>query len=235
MQRRADTKDIAFALIRARMRLHFTLLPKGDRARRMYFVIGHPHSGTTTLHKLFEANGINSAHTSADWQVGRHDAFSDFGQLRPVAAYDRTYPKARFILNFRPLRSYLISLATHHQRIFSPQSFVNEIWRRADYFAWALRYFAHRDDFIAVNIEAPAAWQAVADCCDFTVAEPLGGPVHNASDRSSISGENLHHIETALAALGLSDEAGRGCLVSRLHGADQDNLIALRNSIRFVE
>ena len=234
MQRRADINDIAYALIRARMRLHFMLTPKGDRARRMYFVIGHPRSGTTTLHKLFEANGISSAHSSADWKVGRHDAFSDFGQLRPVAAYDRTYPKARFILNFRPLRGYLISLAAHHQRAFSPQNFVNEIWRRAEYFAWVLRYFSGRDDFIAVNIEAPAALHEVADFCGFAVAEPSGGPVHNASSRA-ISEENLHHIEAALATLGLSDEADRGCLVSRLHGADQDDLITLRNSIRFVE
>ncbi len=234
MKRRADIHDIAFAVIRARMRLHFTLMPKGNRARRMYFVIGHPRNGTTTLHKLFEANGINSLHSSADWPVARHDGFSDFGQLRPVAAYDRAYPKARFILNFRPLRSYLISIATHHQRSFSPQNFVNEIWRRADYFAWALRYFTHRDDFIAVNIEAPTALQAVADFCDFTVAEPTGGRVHNASSRA-ISKENLHNIETALAALDLSDEAGKGCLVSRLHGADYDDLIRMRDSIRFLE
>jgi hypothetical protein len=234
MKRMADRNDIAFGLIRARMRLHFMITPKGDRQRPKYFVIGHPRCGTTTLHKLFEVNGINSFHNSTDWPVARFDAFSDFGQLRPVAAYDRTFPNARFILNYRPLRSYLISIATHHQRIFSVQNFVNEIWRRADYFAWALHYFNGRDDFMAVNIEAPVALKSVADFCNFDVVEPPGGAIHNASNRVK-SEANLQNIEAALTALGLSDEAGRGCLVSKLHGAEYDGLIKMRDSIRFVE
>ncbi|VAV98334.1 hypothetical protein MNBD_ALPHA07-352 [hydrothermal vent metagenome] len=234
MKRRTDINDISFGVIRARMRLHFSLIPKGDRQAVKIFVIGHPRCGTTTLHKLFIANGLDSFHNSADWPVARYDAFSDFGQLRPIAAYDRTYPNAKFILNFRPLRPYLISISTHHQRIFNAQNFVNEIHRRADYFAWALRYFNGRDDFIAVNIEAPKALPTVAEFCGFDVAEPPGGAVHNASSRIK-SEANLQNIETALAALGLGDEAGRGCLVSKLHGADCDTLIKARDSIRFVE
>jgi len=234
MKRRTDFNDIAYGVIRTRMRLHFWLTPKGNRQAVKIFVIGHPRNGTTTLHKLFKANGLDSFHNSADWPVARHDAFSDFGQVRPVAAYDRTYPNAKFILNFRPLRNYLISIATHHQRIFSVQNFVNEIHRRADYFAWALHYFRGRQDFIAVNIEAPEALPAVADFCGFDVAKPPGGIVHNASNRVK-SNTNLQNIETALAALGLSDEADRGCLVSNLHGADNAPLIKARDSIRFVE
>ncbi len=234
MQRRTDIYDIAFGVIRARMRLHFMITPKGDRQRHMYFVIGHPRTGTTTLHRLFEANGIKSVHQSADWPVARYDGFSDFGQLRPVAGYDRTFPNARFILNFRPLRNYLVSISAHHQRIFTPRNFVDEIWRRADYFAWALGYFNGRDDFMAVNIEAPAALREVADFCGFESAEPSGGPVHNVSDRVR-SEANLHNIETALKALGLSDEANRGCLVSKLHGSEYDRLIRLRDSIRYLE
>ncbi len=234
MGRTTDFNDISFGVIRARMRLHFRLTPKGDRQAVKIFVIGHPRNGTTTLHKLFEANGLDSFHNSADWPVARHDAFSDFGQLRPVAAYDRTYPNAKFILNFRPLRPYLISIATHHQRIFSAQNFVNEIYRRADYFARTLRYFQGRKDFIALNIEAAKALSAVADFCGFDVAKPPGGAVHNASNRVK-SDANLQNIETALAALGLSDEAGRGCLVSKLHGADYDTLIKARDSIRYIE
>ena len=234
MKRRVDINDISFGVIRARMRLHFSLTPKGDCRAVKLFVIGHPRCGTTTLHKLFEANGLDSFHNPTDWPVARYDAFSDFGQVRPIAAYDRTYPNAKFILNFRPLRNYLISIATHHQRIFSVQNFVNEIYRRADYFAWVLRYFHGREDFIAVNIEASDALPAVADFCGFDVAEPPGGAVHNASSRIK-SDTNLQNIETALAALGLGDEAGRGCLVSKLHGGNYTPLIKARDSIRFVE
>ena len=234
MKRRVDINDISFGVIRARMRLHFSLTPKGDRQAIKIFVIGHPRCGTTTLHKLFETNGLASFHSSADWPVARYDAFSDFGQLRPITAYDRTYPNAKFILNFRPLRNYLISIATHHQRIFSVQNFVNEIYRRADYFAWALRYFHGREDFIAVNIEASDALPTVTDFCGFDVAEPPGGAVHNASSRIK-SDANLQNIETALAALGLSDEAGRGGLVSKLHGGNYAPLIKARDSILYVE
>lgn len=233
-ERSTDINDIAFGVIRARMRLHFMLTPKGERQAVKYFVIGHPRNGTTTLHKLFVANGLNSFHDSRDWNTGRHDAFSDFGQLRPVAAYDRTYPNARFILNFRPLRNYLNSIATHHQKVFSVQNFINEAYRRAEYFAWALDYFKGRDDFIAVNIEAPGAVRAVADFCGFEVKAPPEGVVNNVSNRPKLD-QNIANIETALAALDLVEEAGRGCLVSRLNGARQATLLAARDTIRSVQ
>jgi len=70
---------VAFAVIRARMRLHFLFAPKDDRQAVKYFVIGHPRCGTTSLHRLFEANGLRSFHDSKDWQTDRFDAFSDFG------------------------------------------------------------------------------------------------------------------------------------------------------------
>ncbi|SLN29750.1 hypothetical protein PEL8287_01363 [Roseovarius litorisediminis] len=234
VKRTTDLNDIAFGVIRARMRLHFMVTPKGDRQAKKYFVIGHPRNGTTTMHKLFQANGLNSFHDSRDWETGKFDAFSDFGQVRPVAAYDRTYPNATFILNFRPLRKYLISIAAHHQKIFSTQNFVNEIWRRAEYFAWVLRHFKGRDDFIAVNIEAPGALAAVADFCGFKTAQLPGGSVHNVSNRPKLE-ENQRNIDEALALLELTEEAVRGCLVSRLHGDEQAELIAARDTIRFLE
>lgn len=235
MRRTTDINDLAFGVIRARMRLHFMVTPKGDRHAVKYFVIGHPRNGTTALHKLFEVNGIRSFHDSSDWRTGRFDAFSDFGQVRPVTAFDRVYPNAVFILNFRPLRKYLISIATHHQKVFTVQNFINEIWRRADYFAWVLRHFRGRDDFIAVNIEAPGALQAVADCCGLTTAELPGGPVQNASNRPRLP-QNGANIDAALRALGLTEEADRGCLVSSLHAeAERKDLLAARDSIRSVE
>ncbi|MDT8326812.1 MAG: hypothetical protein RQ750_05405 [Roseovarius sp.] len=233
-RRSTDINDIAFGVIRARMRLHFMLTPKGDRRALKVFVIGHPRCGTTTLHRLFVANGLNGFHGARDWQTGRYDAFSDFGQLRPVAAYDRTYPNARFVLNFRPLRHYLHSIATHHQRVFSVQGFINEAYRRADYFAWVLEHFQGRDDLTAVNIETPGAVKAVADFCGFSVKEPHEGVVNNISNRPKLA-QNTANIETALEALDLVEEAGRGCLVSRLHGARQPALLAARDRLRFVE
>jgi hypothetical protein len=233
-RRTTDLNDVAFAVIRARMRLHFMVTPKGDRQAVKYFVIGHPRCGTTSLHKLFEANGLRSFHDSKDWQTGRHDAFSDFGQVRPVAAFDRTYPNARFILNFRPLRGYLVSIAAHHRKVFSVQNFINEAHRRADWFAWALRHFEGRRDFMAVNIEAEGALPAVADHFGLARPEPEGGSHHNMGQRPRLP-ENAANIEAALDALGLSEEAVRGVLVSRLHGDRQAALAHARDSVRVVE
>lgn len=234
-RRTTDLNDIAFGIIHARMRLHFMLTPKGDRQAEKIFVIGHPRNGTTTLHRLFLANGLNSFHDSSDWQTGRYDTFSDFGQLRPVAAYDRTYPNARFILNFRPLRHYLVSIAAHHQKVFSVRNFVNEVYRRTNWFAWCLRHFRGRADFMAVNIEAPHALPAVADFCGFAIKMLPEGAVNNASNRARLP-ENMANIEVALEALGLSEEAGRGCLVSRLHPAPRRaELLAARATVRVVE
>jgi len=232
-RRTLDVNDVAFAVIRARMRLHFMVTPKGDRQAAKYFVIGHPRCGTTSLHKLFAANGLRSFHDSKDWQTGRYDAFSDFGQVRPVAAYDHTYPNARFILNFRPLRNYLVSIAAHHQRVFSVQNFINEAHRRADWFAWALTHFEGRRDFMAVNIEAPGALPAVADHFGLARPEPDGGSRHNMGQRPRLP-ENAANIEAALEALGLSEEAERGVLVSRLHGDRQTALARARDSVRLV-
>lgn len=234
MRRTIDTNDIAFAVIRARMRLHFMITGKGDRQAPKFFVIGHPRNGTTTLHRLFQANGFDSFHDSCDWQTGRHDAFSDFGQVRPVAAYDRTYPNARFILNFRPLRKYLVSIATHHQKVFSVQNFVNEIHRRADWFAWALRYFRGRNDFMAVNIEVPGALDEVAEFCGFGTSLPAEESVHNVSARPGLP-RNEVNIDAALDALGLREEAVTGCLVSSLHGDARASLLAARDTVRVVE
>jgi hypothetical protein len=233
-RRTTDLNDVAFAVIRARMRLHFMVTPKGDRQAVKYFVIGHPRCGTTSLHKLFEANGLRSFHDSKDWQTGRFDAFSDFGQVRPVAAFDRTYPNARFLLNFRPLRNYLVSIAAHHRKVFSVQNFINEAQRRADWFAWALTHFEGRRDFMAVNIEAPGALPAVADHFGLARPEPEGGTRHNMGNRPRLP-ENAANIEAALDALGLSEEAGRGVLVSKLHGKRQDALSRARDSVRVVE
>lgn len=235
MIRTTDINDIAFGIIRTRMRLHFLVTPKGDRTAKKIFVIGHPRNGTTTLHRLFCANGLNSFHDSTDWRTGRFDAFSDFGQLRPVSAFDRAYPNARFILNFRPLRNYLVSISAHHQRVFTVQNFVNEIHRRADWFAWCLRHFRGREDFLAVNIEAPGALPAVADFCGLEVAEPAEGAVNNASGRPKLP-ENLANIDAALEALALSEEAARGCLVSALHPrGERAELIEAARTLRVVE
>lgn len=233
-KRTTDVNDLAFAVIRARMWLHFVITPKGNRQKPRYFVIGHPRCGTTSLHKLFEANGLRSYHDSKDWQTGRFDAFSDFGQVRPVSAYDRIYPNAQFILNFRPLRHYLISIAAHHQKIFSVQNFINEAYRRAEWIDWVLTYFEGRRDFMAVNIEAEGALPAVADYFGLKQSEPDSGSHHNKGQRPRLAA-NATNIDIALETLGLTEEAEQGKLISSLHQFRQTKLERARQSVCVVE
>jgi hypothetical protein len=233
-KRTTDVNDLAFAVIRARMWLHFVITPKGNRQKPRYFVIGHPRCGTTSLHKLFEANGLRSYHDSKDWQTGRFDAFSDFGQVRPVSAYDRVYPNAQFILNFRPLRHYLISIAAHHQKIFSVQNFINEAYRRAEWIDWVLTYFEGRRDFMAVNIEVEGALPAVADYFGLKQSEPDGGGHHNKGQRPRLAA-NAANIDIALETLGLTEEAEQGQLISSLHQFRQTELERARQSVCVVE
>jgi hypothetical protein len=58
--------------------------------------------------------------------------------------------------------------------------------------------------------------------------------VNNVSNRPKLV-QNTANIEAALEALDLVDEAGRGCLVSRLHGTRQAALSAARDTLRCIE
>jgi len=170
---RLDKYDIALGVVRARMALHFRLSPRGDPAAPKIFVIGFPRCGTTTLHRLFKANGLQSQHSAGDWKLDRFDAFSDFGQMRPIQAYDRTFQNARFILNTRPVYDYVESLLTHVYTDwrFTPRNIQREVSRHAAHLSWALTYFAGRDDFCLLDITAPDAVNRIAAWLDLPPPE----------------------------------------------------------------
>ncbi len=82
------------------------------------FCVGFNKTGTTTLHRLFSQQlGYRSAHNPkwTDWSIARrkdqldsHDVYSD-GGCASVQALDELYPDARFILNTRPLKHWVLS------------------------------------------------------------------------------------------------------------------------------
>lgn len=82
------------------------------------FCIGFKKTGTTTLHLLFsEQLGYRSAHNPnwTDWSIARrkdaldrHDVYSD-GECPSVRDLDDLYPDARFVLNTRPLKRWVLS------------------------------------------------------------------------------------------------------------------------------
>ena len=192
------------AVARARMAAHFAFTGKGDRNARKYFVIGYPRCGTTTMHQLFEANGIRSLHTPADWPTGKYDAFSDFGQIRPIEAFESVYPNAVYIVNTRPIDRYLQSLADqiYPGWTFTPQHFVNEIYRRARYFSWVLEHFSGRDDCFVVNIEAPGSVDWIAGQLGLEPTE--GGRDHANKGKRPLLETTRMAVDEAMAQCGLS-------------------------------
>lgn len=85
---------------------------------RKIFCIGFNKSGTTTLHHIFKDQlGLDSIHKGrwTYWsafvhhpRIESHDAFTD-GESPLVNRLIRQYPDALYILNSRPLKSWLIS------------------------------------------------------------------------------------------------------------------------------
>lgn len=205
-RRTPDRFDLMLRVIRTRMRLHFAVSRKGPRDARKIFVIGHPRCGTTSLHTLMSAGGINSKHTSRDWVTADHDAFSDFGQVRPVAAFDRHYRNATFILNCRPVRSYLISLPTqiHPTWAFQPQHAVNEIYRRAAHFSWVLDRFRDRANCFVVNIEAPGAMDFVSDQLGLPAPDPSLTVPRNEGKRPPTP-DLIAAVDAGLKMCGMAD------------------------------
>ena len=82
------------------------------------FCVGFNKTGTMTLHALFaEQLGLRAVHDPAwsDWSITRNtarldrfDAFTD-GECPSIGILDALYPDARFILNTRPLRKWVLS------------------------------------------------------------------------------------------------------------------------------
>lgn len=210
-----DLYRLEYALVRARNRLDFALRPKGNRMARKIFCLGPAKSGTSSLHALFAANGLRSIHSAGNWPMAEYDCFSDRGDYRPFKAYDATYPNAVFLLNTRPLGSYLRSLAIHRSREGSalPAKFVNsallvgQARRREAFHLRVLQHFRGRAGFLVVDIEKPGSMGFVADRLGLTLPEVTHH--HKTRDKPTPRAEAA--VTEAIATLG-----GPGLRPSRL-------------------
>lgn len=205
-----DRYSVMLGVIRARMYLHFLVTPKGDRNAEKIFCIGHPRCGTTTLDRLFRANGYRTRHTAGDWKLGQYDFFSDFGQVRPFGRYAACYPNARFILNVRSTRAYIVSLTSqiHPGWHFSEQHLRNEILRRARYFEQVFTFFEGKNNLIVVDVTQPGADAVLAE--QFSLQSPQ--PEHQNKGRKPPRQDVLDRIDQVLADMGLTDSADKPIL-----------------------
>tara|TARA_B100000424_G_C22907976_1_gene483007 strand:- start:576 stop:1208 length:633 start_codon:yes stop_codon:yes gene_type:complete len=82
-----------------------------------YFVIGFNKTGTTSINYLFKSLKINSTHSTIPVleNINNYDAFTD-GDHKYFEKYYEKYPDSIFILNTRPLNSWLISRYKHAEK-----------------------------------------------------------------------------------------------------------------------
>lgn len=78
------------------------------------FVIGFNKTGTSSLNYLFQKLNINSIHTTKPVLeiIDKYDAFTD-GIHTNFKEYYNKYPNSLFILNTRPIKSWLTSRYKH--------------------------------------------------------------------------------------------------------------------------
>ena len=77
------------------------------------FVIGFNKTGTSTLHILFQQNGLTSQHDGSKWDVEEYQCFSDNGNKRDWKKLFNSYPNSMFLLNNRPIDDWIRSRAKH--------------------------------------------------------------------------------------------------------------------------
>ena len=227
-----DAPTLEHRVVRARNRLRFELAPKGDRDASRIFVIGHPRTGTGTLHRIFLANGLDSVHSPGSWRTAEHECFSDRGNYQPVQRLATTYPDAWFVLNTRPAWKYVRSMLNHVTKKrrrrgwpaprYTARNVANEIRRRNRHFVACVRLFEQTDvRFVVANIEIPGAFDFI--CHALGLEYP--GIEHNRGAPSYLDDAALEHIDAGFRRLGLEADSMNPFIFNALLDADERRMV----------
>lgn len=222
-----DRYGIEHSVVRLRNRLYFRFSPKDDPATRKIFVIGHPRTGTGTIHRILLANGIRARHTPGTWKTARYDAFSDRGNYQPFELLDRHYRNSVFVLNTRPAANYVHSrikqtLKSHRNRRlprprFSVANIRNEILRRNAHFLACVQHFRDQDNLVVVNIERPGAFDFLARHLGLAHEQEIW---HNRR-RDAPDETTARRVEAAFESLGVGNHADDPFIIPTLLDEDE--------------
>lgn len=196
--------------------------------RTKIFCIGFNKTGTTTLHSIFsEQLGYRSTH-DPEWtywtygpndpRLDEYDSFTD-GESPFITTLRTRYPDARFILNTRPLKSWLISrhkaversrrLVDWFLRKYLPLGLVANVmnrWllrnRESDLLRWIqirntyhrylLSEFQDSKNLLVLNIESNTMYEELTNFLD--TESPLHPEIKNKDGHGSTTGEMLAAI-----------------------------------------
>lgn len=182
---------------------------RNQNSQPFVFIIGFNKTGTRSLHHLFLRNGFPAIHWGAGkvavkmsenitmgWPILtgfdiEYRAFSDLTHVeetfyieanRWFRTLDRDYPGSYFILNTRPLDSWILSRSQHDQGRFlrehmssrgtpSKKATIAQ-WthEREAFHAEVRQYFAHSSRFLEIDIEAGGVVEAISEFLNITIA-----------------------------------------------------------------
>lgn len=193
-----------------------------DRSYRKVFAIGFNKTGTTSIHRVFEAVGLRAVHSTRwgreQWRLVQwtYQAFSD-GEPQAFQALDRRFPRSRFLLNVRDLDEWLDSRIEHgkymetwqgqHRHPTPPSSdemVQGWVRTRNAHHSEVLDYFSRRpDDLLVVNfIRDPDGATKIARFLGGGAMErPLERSVPKRRDAGVLM--NAEQIGRCLGALGV--------------------------------
>lgn len=207
-----DIYQFEYRIVQLRNRLYFHLAPKDDRDARKLFVVGHPRTGTGTLHRIFTDNGLDSSHTAGSWKTARHDCFSDRGNYQPLDLLATHYRNSLFLLNTRPAANYIRSRMNQTMRKrashrmpkphFTARHIANEILRRNNHFLDFVRMFRERGNFAVANIERQGAFDFICERLELEYEQN----VWTNKARPHLDDETVGRIDEGFRLLDVKDE-----------------------------
>ncbi|MFA9460584.1 hypothetical protein [Thiohalorhabdus methylotrophus] len=223
-----DIYRLEAAIVRARNHVYFRLHRKDDPQKEKIFVVGHPRSGTKSLHKLFTENGLRSLHFPGNWNTRKYDCFSDRGNYQPLGLMRAYYVNSTFILNTRPAYKYIRSAMNHWfgkgkkkgTGWLNPgvKNIQNEILARNAFFMDFVRLFADGGNFLVVNIEREGAFDFLCDRLGLERA-----PAKREAQKNWKEG-HLQKIDDAFEGLGIADSRMEPFVNADLVGDDDQAL-----------
>ena len=194
------------------------------------FAIGFNKTGTTSLASILRQFGLNTIHhgTWHLWlknnQVHRFryfDAFTD-GQSKDFRTLDKMYPNSKFILNTRPLKSWLTSRWGHVEmnKIMKRSTWVQNQpkhvahWalKRDDYHADVVEYFKDRtNDFSVIDLQTMSHDQVDSNLKRILsgIAKKIPNKVNTPranSTSSNLKKKGANVIVKALELVGMPEE-----------------------------
>jgi hypothetical protein len=209
-----------------------------DRDRAPVFFIGFYKTGTKYYTQVFKQLGYRVMHDS-HWRTGsirvikQYDVFND-ACLHHYEKMYAAYPRARFILNTRPLRSWLISrviwidhvygrMTQFARRVVNPvhrviwgndcyytdKLIIRWIEERQRYHEDVLRFFADKpDSLLVINAADPGKLDKLSTFLDI----PIGPAARNVGPENVSAGADKRRyaqvVDAALSACGISDPEG---------------------------